>query len=83
MLSSETLYTTYMKIRYSNDLFKMAGNQFSFTYNSDYDIFELLKTVSGRLQILLAKYHLDSHEIVYIQLVFSKVNSSIITEFSK
>lgn len=82
-LNKESLYTTYIKIRYSNDLFMKAGNQIGFKYNSDIDLHELVNVVTERIQQCLDKYQLDSDEIVYIQLLFRKVNTSIITEFSQ
>ena len=82
-LDNNLLYTTYIKIRYSNNLFMMAGNQFGFKYNSDIDLHELINVVAERIQQCLDKYELDSDETVYIQLIFRRVNSSIITEFSK
>lgn len=45
VLSSHSLYTTYIKIRYSNNLFMMAGNQFGFKYISDTDLHELIDLV--------------------------------------
>ena len=82
-LDNNTLYTTYIKIRYSNNLFMMAGNQIGFKYNSDIDLHELINVFTERIQQCLDKYELDSDEIVYVQLLFRKVNTSIITEFSK
>jgi hypothetical protein len=62
----------------------MAGNQFGFKYNSDIDLHELINVVTERVQQqCLDKYELDSDEIVYVQLLFRKVNISIITEFNK
>lgn len=83
VLSSHCLYTTYIKIRYSNNLFMMAGNQFGFKYTSDNDLHELIDVVVEILECGLDRYQLDSDEVVYIQLLFRKVNTTIITEFSK
>ena len=82
-IDSDTLYTTYIKIRYSNNLFIMAGNQMGFKYNSVLDLLELLDVVLDRTNQCLEKYSLDGDEIAYVQLIFIKVNTSITTEFSK
>ena len=61
----------------------MVGYQFGFKYNSDLDLHELINVVTEKIQQCLDKYELDSDEIVYVQLLFRKVNSSIITDFNK
>ena len=78
-LDINSLYTTYIKIRYGSNLFMMAGNQTGFKYNLDIYLHELINIVIDRIQQCLDKYELDLHEIVYVQLLFRKVNSSIIT----
>lgn len=60
-----------------------AGNQIGFKYNSEIDLTELINVFTETIQQCLDKYELDYDEIVYVQLLFRKVNISIITEFNK
>ncbi len=60
----------------------MVGNQLGFKYITDTDLVDLGNIVVDRIQQALEKYSLDSDQVVYIQLLFRKVNTSIITEFS-
>lgn len=60
-LDNNTLYTSYIKIRYSNNLFIKAGNQFGFKYNSEIDLHELINVVTETIQQCLDKYELDSN----------------------
>lgn len=55
-LNNDSLYTTYIKIRYSNDLFMIAGNQIGFKYNSDIYLHELVNVVTETIQQCLDKY---------------------------
>ena len=81
-IDTKSLYTTYIKIRYNNNLYLMAGNQLGFKYNTDQDLIDLADVVVDRVEQALEKYSLDSDQVVYIQLLFRKVSTNIITEFS-
>lgn len=61
----------------------MTGNQLGFNYNTDLDLIDLADVVVDRVQQALEKYSLDSDQVVYIQLLFRKVSTNIITEFSQ
>lgn len=63
-----------INVRYSSDLYYMAGKQFGLDYssnNSDFIINNLHDNVMLILSSLLERYGINDDEIVYVQLILS------------
>lgn len=75
------IYTVFIKVRYDQDNFFMAGNQFGFNYKSFNDRDDLLSIIKKRLKDLFEEYKLTDDSIVYIQLNFRKLDTKLLSEF--
>lgn len=73
-------YTVYIKLKYGNDDFIMAGNQFGWFYNEEKDILSLKNDILNRVNNTLEDYGMDFSEIIYINVAFRLVDKVI---FSK
>lgn len=54
-LNMNTVYSTYIKIRYNINHFFMAGHQFGFNYLSDDDLLDLYDNIILRLEEYFGK----------------------------
>lgn len=75
------IYTVF-KVKYNKDSFFMAGNQFGFDFKSDTDIDNLLATIILRLEDCFNQYNLTNQSILYVQIIFRKIDSKLLSEFS-
>lgn len=82
VIEKNVQYTVFIKIRYSENKFFMAGNQFGFLYSSQYDIDNLAVIINARLEDYFQEYNLQDGDIVYIQLLFRKFDVKLQSEFS-
>nr|YP_010692868.1 hypothetical protein P1Q94_mgp29 [Periconia digitata]WCA44867.1 hypothetical protein [Periconia digitata] len=70
------VYTVF-KVRYNQDSFFMAGNQFGFKYTSDSSLLEIYTNVIDRLKLYMEHYDLVQNDLFYVQLVLKKTYNSI------
>ena len=80
-IQADTRYTVYIKVRYNEDNYFMAGNQFGFLYSSKINIDELYGTIISRLEEYFTNYNLTDEDIVYIELIFRKFDTKLLSEF--
>lgn len=81
-LVKDLLYTVYVKVRYDENNFFMAGNQFGFDFTSSDSISHLQENIIARLEEYFLDYNLTEDQIVYIQLRFKKLDKKLLQEFS-
>lgn len=80
-LSTNEIYTVYIKIRYNSDNHSMAGNQFGFTYKNINDLYNLLSNVKSKLNDCFEVYNIADHDVLYIQLSFRKTNIALLSKY--
>lgn len=76
-------YTVYIKVRYNIDSYFLAGNQFGFTYESDYSINDLYNVFRNKLEDYFKDYHIIDEDIVYVEISFRKFDTKIVSDFKK
>lgn len=69
-----SVYTVFVKIRYSFDNFAMAGNQFGWSYKDIDSCRDLREIVVDKVNITLDNYSVLWDDIVYIQVYFRKLH---------
>jgi hypothetical protein len=75
-IESDVRYTVYIKVRYNEDSYFMAGNQFGFKYSSKINIDELYAIITARFEDYFSHYNLTDEDIVYIELIFRKFDTN-------
>lgn len=81
-IESDVRYTVYIKVRYNEDSYFMAGNQFGFKYCSKINIDELYDIITARFEDYFSHYNLTDEDIVYVELIFRKFDTKLLSEFS-
>lgn len=81
MIKRNTAYTVYIKVRYSENSYFMAGNQWGFTFIDDSSIDKLYTIVRSKLDNYFSFYDLIDEDIVYVQLIFRELNVKLLSEF--
>lgn len=76
------MYTVYIKVRYNIDSFFMLGNQFGFDFSSEDKIYDLLGIVNDRLEEAFEEYSLIDESVVYVQLIFRRLDTKLLSVFS-
>lgn len=69
-----SVYTVFVKIRYSFDNFAMAGNQFGRSYKDIDSCRDLREIVVDKVNITLDNFSVIWDDIVYIQVYFRKLH---------
>ena len=79
-------YLLLIKIKFGQDqtsMYKMAGKQVTFRLSNDYSELTLAKlydSVLHRVRRLMEKYIILDKEMVWVQLIFTKLNSRILSD---
>ena len=68
-LDINSVYTVYIKIRYDEENFFMAGNQFGFVYKDKESLNQVFNTGLSRLSDYMDEYGLVEHDIVYVEFI--------------
>jgi hypothetical protein len=76
------LYSVIVKLKYENDTFRMAGNQFGFKWVGKDSVYQLLDVVKLRISTSINQYGLDDDSIIYISLYFRKFDTKLLSEFA-
>lgn len=80
-IPKDFVYTCFIKVRYDEDKFFMAGYQFGFDFSSNYEIEKLLEVVKSRLHEYFIAYNLTEDAIVYVQISFRQKSKKLLSEF--
>lgn len=76
------VYNVFIKVRYDNDKFFMAGSQLGFNYTSNEDIDNLQSEVNQRLEEHFKDYNLIDDNVNYVQLRMKSLDIKLLSEFS-
>ncbi len=74
-------YVIFIKIRFNDNSFSMAGSQFAYYSRSNASNLDLWSAVKERVGILLDQYSFNASSITYIQLNFTSMNKVLHTRY--
>lgn len=75
-------YYVLIKIRHNDELYKMAGKQFIFTFDNNVNntLDQLYDLVVKRIQNLMDEYQIQDSDLVYIQLIFTPFDKRVLSD---
>ena len=79
-MSFDSIYTVYIKVKYRDVFYFMAGNQFGWCYLSDESLEELQKDIKAILLPYLDKYKLSHDDIDFVQVSFRPLDRMVYSE---
>lgn len=78
----DNTYSVSIKLRYDNDNIIMVGANFGFIYNDNDYINDLQENCNIRLEDSFSMYNINSESIVYIEIIFRKIDKVLLKEYS-